>query len=97
MIGRLSDGPAPVRAALDAWITERSPHIAGFIDAGLMLTDDGRGVITFARFADRDAYAALADDPAQDEWYRTRLAPALDGDPQWFDGEWLAPPELPAR
>ena len=40
------------------------------------------------RFASKQDYWALADNPDQDEWYRTSLAPLLDGDPTWIDGDW---------
>jgi hypothetical protein len=54
---------------------------------------DQYGTVMIARLAaapeDVDAdYRALADDPAQDDWWREKVMPMLDGDPQWFDGHW---------
>jgi hypothetical protein len=40
------------------------------------------------RFNSKAEYEALADDPRQDEWWRTQMMPLLDGEPEWVDGEW---------
>ncbi len=39
-------------------------------------------------FDERGGFKALADDPVQERWYEERLAPALEGEPQWLDGHW---------
>jgi hypothetical protein len=50
--------------------------------------DDGQTLISVVFFESKDAYQRLASDPAQDVFWRERLAPLLDGEPQWFyDGE----------
>jgi hypothetical protein len=92
MMGTLRGSRADVDAALADWLATRAPQVRGFVDAGLMVGDDGVTVVNWVRFASREDYAALSEDPAQDEWYRTRLAPLLDGEPRWTDGEWLAAP-----
>lgn len=88
MIGRLTDPTTAtaLRATLQAW-TARDRH-DGFIDAHLLVSDDGHGVVIATRFASKEQYWALADDPTQDEWYSTTVAPLLDGDPTWIDGTW---------
>jgi hypothetical protein len=54
-----------------------------------MLADDGRTMVNVAIFDTKENYMALANDPAQDEWYQKHFAPMLDGDPQWIDGAWV--------
>ena len=44
-------------------------------------------------FESKDAYLALANDPEQDKWYQAKVAPMLDGDPQWIDGTWPDQPD----
>ena len=92
MIGTLAGSAEPVREAMEVWLKERGPHAVGFVDAGVLIGDDGETVVTFARFTDQESYTTLADDPDQDAWYRERLAPALDGEPRWIDGEWTNTP-----
>jgi hypothetical protein len=88
MIGQLRGTADQARQAHVDWLTERAPQITGFVDAGLLIGDDGARVVNWARFVDRAAYAALADDLEQDTWYRQRLEPLLDGPPNWIDGDW---------
>ena len=71
------------------WVAERGSAV-GYVDQWVMQADDGRMVMA-VRFESKDAYLKLADDPMQDEWYKTVMAPHLDGDPEWIDGEWLEP------
>jgi predicted small metal-binding protein len=86
MIGKLAAGSRDdIVASLEQWEEER--HAPGFLGAQLLVADDGT-IVNTAVFTDAQAYDRLANDPAQDEWYRTRIAPFLDGDPQWIDGEW---------
>ena len=61
---------------------------SGYLDEWVMKTDDGR-IIVAVRFESKEKYLKLADDPRQDEWYRTEMMPMLDGEPEWIDGEWL--------
>ena len=60
----------------------------GFVDANILITDDGAQVVVVTRFASREQYWALADSSNQDDWYQTTMAPMLDGDPTWIDGAW---------
>ena len=88
MIGRLAEGTSAREFVdtLQAWSNrERSD---GFVDARILTTDDDKQVVIATRFASREQYWALADTSDQDEWYRTTLAPLLDGDPTWIDGTW---------
>jgi hypothetical protein len=68
------------------WIDEHGS--VGFLREDLMLTDDGTTVVATIFFDSEDTYRALSDDPDQDTWYSERLAPLLDGAPQWLDGHW---------
>jgi hypothetical protein len=86
MIGRLKNGTLDdIRTSLERW--ERDRHVPGFLGAQVLVADDGT-IVNTAVFADRAAYERLADDPAQDAWYQSEIAPRLDGEPQWIDGEW---------
>lgn len=89
MIGKLtSDTTAKaLETTLQAWSSrERSD---GFVDANVLISDDANRVVIATRFASKEQYWALADNPDQDEWYRATLAPLLDGDPTWIDGTWM--------
>ena len=91
MIGRLRDGAdvAQVDAMADMvrqWIVER--RVPGFLHQDLMVVDDGTTVVAAIFFDSEESYRALSDDPEQDRWYTERLAPLLDGEPQWLDGHW---------
>lgn len=91
MIGRLRDGATEAQGEQMAdtvrrWINER--RTPGFLHEDVMMCDDGKTIVVTVFFDSEDHYKALADDPAQDEWYSERLAPLLDGEPQWLDGHW---------
>ena len=90
MIGKMAPGVTgdKIRAELQAWEAERKPP--GYMSSHVLIGDDGRTVVNVAVFESKESYLALADDPKQDEWWRTHYAPMLDGDPQWLDGEWIA-------
>jgi Antibiotic biosynthesis monooxygenase len=90
MIGKLAKNvtAADVRAELTAW--EKARNVPGYMSTHALVTDDGRTVVNVAVFESKEAYLALADDPAQDAWWREHYAPLLDGEPQWIDGEWIA-------
>jgi predicted small metal-binding protein len=86
MIGRLKSGTLDdIRDSLERW--EREHHAPGFLGAQVQVSEDGT-IVNTAVFTDRTAYEKLADDPAQDEWYQRDIAPRLDGEPKWIDGEW---------
>jgi len=92
MIATIRGTRAEVEDAFSSWFTERVPGVPGFVDAGIQFDDDGRTLVNWARFLDKESYLALADDPAQDAWYQQRIAPLLEGEPRWIDGEWMAAP-----
>jgi len=90
MIGTLRGDRAEIERSMADWLIDRAPKVDGFVDAGMLLSDDGHTVVNWARFESREAYRRLGDDPEQDRWYRERVAPLLDGEPRWIDGEWIA-------
>jgi hypothetical protein len=85
MVGRLRGTLEEVQKVNDEWLDLRVP---GFVREETLLGDDGRTVISVVFFESREAYERLANDPRQDEFWRTRMLPLLDGEPQWFDGTW---------
>lgn len=88
MIGKVAAGVSvdDYRKAADEWRQAR-PTV-GFVDE-LVLLDDGGRLVLAVRFESKEAYLALADDPGQDEWWTTVMAPMLDGEPEWIDGDWV--------
>jgi heme-degrading monooxygenase HmoA len=87
MTGRLKTqgtGQSLVNAA-KKWEEGKVP---GFQDNHTLLGDDGTTVVLCVTFESKESYSALANNPEQDEWWRTAMAPMLDRDPQWIDGEW---------
>lgn len=89
MIGTLAPGVSKtdLEVELKAWETER--NVPGYQSSHVLVTDDGKTVVNVAVFESKESYLALADDPAQDAWWQTRMAPLLAGDPQWIDGDWI--------
>lgn len=90
LIGTLASGVSAddIRAELQAWEKERSP--AGYQSSHVLVSDDGTTVVNVAVFSSKEAYAALADDPVQDQWWREHYAPLLAGEPRWIDGSWIS-------
>ena len=88
MIGTLAPSATAedVDRSIEAWSSRHRP--TGYLDTHVLVSDDGGQVVMATRFASKQDYWALADNPDQDEWYRTSLAPLLDGDPTWIDGGW---------
>ena len=87
MIGKLKT-PGTGQSVVDAirkWDERRVP---GYQGTDTLLGDDRTTVVSCVTFESKELYLALAHDPAQDDWWRTVMAPLLDGDPQWIDGEW---------
>jgi antibiotic biosynthesis monooxygenase (ABM) superfamily enzyme len=90
MIGKLATGVTAdqIRAEMKGWEAER--NVPGYMSSHVLIADDGRTIVNVAVFDSKENYMALADDPAQDEWYQKHFSPMLDGDPQWIDGDWIA-------
>lgn len=88
MIGQLAPGTSAdaLSQTLQAWSSRERAD--GFVDAHILVADDGGQIVIATRFASKEQYWALADNAEQDEWYSTTLAPLLDGDPTWIDGAW---------
>ena len=88
MIGKLATGTSVSdwRKGLEDWKRERK--VAGFQGEYTLIGDDGHTIVSCVTFESKDLYTKLADDPAQDKWYSERVAPLLDGEPQWIDGTW---------
>jgi hypothetical protein len=72
--------------SLEDWKRER--NVAAFQGEYTLLGDDGKTLVSCVVFESKDKYFALANDPEQDKWWRERVAPLLDGEPQWIDGTW---------
>ena len=87
MVGKARGDADEVVRALMEWHAERAPQIDGFVAAGIVVGSDGR-VVNYAEFESREAYEKLGQDAEQDRWWRERMAPLLDGDPEWIDGDW---------
>ncbi len=88
MIGRLAPGTSPTEFTEKLQAYSNRERSDGFVDANILVTDDGTQVVIATRFATREQYWALADTTDQDDWYQSTLAPMLDGDPTWIDGTW---------
>lgn len=90
MVGTLADGvnADAVKAEIKAWESDR--NVAGFISSHVLVADDGETIVNVAVFESKESYLALADDPAQDEWWQKHFAPLLAGEPRWIDGTWLS-------
>ena len=89
MIAPLADGVTPdeLRTSVQEWEKER--QVPGYRSNHMLVTDDGKTIVQAVVFDSKEHYMALADDPAQDEWYRTKVAPKLAGEPRWIDGTWI--------
>ena len=86
MIGRTSATLDDLRPLFDAWV-DAIGRAAGFIDERILADGEGR-IVMCVRFRDEASYKALADNPKQHEWWTQTMAPLLDGDQQWIDGDW---------
>jgi len=87
MIGKLKT-PGTGQTLVDGGRKWEERKVDGFQGSYSLLGDDGTTVVTCVTFESKAQYMSLADSPAQDEWWQSTMAPLLDGDPQWFDGEW---------
>ena len=87
MIGKVKPGTADkARDAGRRWLAERGPVVRGFEDEWVLIGDDDT-VVMAVRFASKEDYAALADDPAQDAFWQEHMVPILE-DVRWVDGTW---------
>jgi quinol monooxygenase YgiN len=72
---------------LEEWGRDRKPQLAGAVAAYCYRLDaDPNELIIAAVFADKAAYFAQGDVPAQGEWFG-RLNEHFAGEAQWNDGE----------
>lgn len=85
MTAKLKGSLEDLRQASKEWEAAGTP--AGYLGQDILRGDDGETVVSVVRFESKALYEALADNPAQDEWWQTKMAPLLD-DVQWIDGEW---------
>ena len=53
---------------LTAWVVMRGPVVPGFLDSRLLFAEDGRAVVSTARFASRQDYEQLADARSLMRW-----------------------------
>lgn len=76
-----------VLAQLQSWAQERQPYATGHIASYALQSEAAPDeIIGIAIFDSQANYQKNADDPGQDQWYRT-LRALLANDPQWDDGE----------
>jgi len=90
-IASLKADRAAMERELSAWVATRGPDVARFLDARLLFAEDGKTVVNMVRFASREDYERLADDPRQAEWYGGRIRPLIEGEARWIDGDWSEP------
>ena len=79
-----------VTQIFEEWETQQKPVVKGAI-GGLLMKPDGSSneLIGVAIFEDKQSYMANADNPGQQQWY-AKLRDALESDPEWEDGEYVA-------
>jgi len=87
MIGKLKT-PGSGHALVDAAKKWEERNVDGFQGSYSLLSDDGLMVVSCITFESKEKYLALADNPGQDEWWQSTMAPLLEGAPQWIDGQW---------
>jgi hypothetical protein len=76
-----------LREHLERWQLELGPRFPGSMRDMLLKVDGAeREYLVLHLFASREAYGAMAGDPAQDRWYQDLLA-LLDAPPQFTDLE----------
>ncbi len=88
---KVKDGQSQrVIQIFEEWNTRQKPVAKGAIGGLLMKPDGGSNeLIGVAIFEDKQSYMANADNPGQQQWY-AKLRDALEADPQWEDGEYVA-------
>ena len=74
----------------EEWEAQQKPVVKGAV-GGLVMKPDGSSneLVGVAIFEDKQSYLANADRPAQQQWY-AKLRDALEADPEWEDGEYVA-------
>jgi L-rhamnose mutarotase len=87
MIGKLKTSGTG-QALVDAAKKWEERKVDGFQGSYSLLSEDGSTIVSCVTFESKAKYLALARNPDQDEWWQSVMAPLLDGDPQWIDGEW---------
>jgi hypothetical protein len=87
MIGKLRT-PGTGQVLVDAAKKWQEREVDGFQGSYSLLSDDGSTIVSCVTFESKEKYMALADSPDQDQWWQTTMAPLLEGDPRWIDGEW---------
>jgi antibiotic biosynthesis monooxygenase (ABM) superfamily enzyme len=88
MIATLAVPIDQVEAAVAAWAADKGARTPGYVGQSVLLGDDGSTAVATIRFTDAQSYAALADDPEQDAWWASTMAPLFAGDVRWIDGHW---------
>lgn len=86
MIGRSDASIDVLRNLVEEWVAAIGSS-SGFVDERVLAGADGQ-IVVCVRFRDKAAYAALADNPAQATWWSEVMAPLIQGEPAWIDGEW---------
>jgi len=86
MIGKLKGSREEVIRVSREW--ESGRDVPGHRRSDTLFSDDGTTIVVAVQFDSKEQYMALADAPEQDEWWRTVMAPLLDGEPTWIDGTW---------
>lgn len=86
MIGRSDASIDTLRALVGDWARDIGAN-SGYVDERVLDADDGQ-VVVCVRFHSKADYVALADNPQQVAWWDEVMAPLLQGEPTWIDGEW---------
>lgn len=87
MIAKLKT-PGTGQDLVDAGKKWAERKVPGYEGSWYLLADDDETLVLCASFDSKESYMALANDPAQDEWFQSFIAPIIEGDPRWIDGAW---------
>lgn len=80
-----------LESVLRDWEREVKPSAPGAQHEYLFWPDEqARTGYLVAMFGDESAYRRNAEKPEQDAWYQ-RFRELLEADPEWMDGEFVAP------
>lgn len=88
MIAKLKT-PGSGQELVDAGEKWKERAVPGYQGTWTLLGDDNETIVLCVSFESKESYMTLANDPAQDEWWQTVVAPKIVGDPQWIDGNWV--------